>query len=206
MNIPVVNKFEKPMLAVTATQLTGSKVRVFTPLHDLNGKSVQPDGSLNLIEVLMASTALPGVFPPVLVTGDEGYFIDGGIWSNAPLLAAVVLANERAGQPMSGIRVVSIGTASKPYSPTAAQHNDLRGATPKFYEHLFNVATSAAEHLSREAVERLIGGDNVLYVDDESLDYIEPWKTRKALDELPPAAERIANDRAMTAKLERLMA
>lgn len=53
------------------------------------GKPVYWSGEGDLIEPLVASMSLPGVFPPVEIDGDQ--FVDGGIANNVPLDKAVEL-------------------------------------------------------------------------------------------------------------------
>lgn len=54
--------YDKPFLAITATEIEKSQIRVFSPLTQAK------DRYLKLVDVVMASAALPGVFPdyPVL--------------------------------------------------------------------------------------------------------------------------------------------
>lgn len=56
-------------LRIVATELTSGEERVFA--------------SGSLLRPLMATTALPGVFPPVRIGGDT--YIDGGVVNNVPL-------------------------------------------------------------------------------------------------------------------------
>ena len=53
------------------------------------GKPVYWSGAGDMIEPLVASMSLPGVFPPVAIDGDQ--FVDGGIANNVPLDKAVEL-------------------------------------------------------------------------------------------------------------------
>lgn len=53
------------------------------------GKPVYWGGAGDMIEPLVASMSLPGVFPPVAIDGDQ--FVDGGIANNVPLDKAVEL-------------------------------------------------------------------------------------------------------------------
>jgi NTE family protein len=58
----------------------------------LDGSEVALSSGL-AVEALLASTAVPGVFPPVELDGK--YLIDGGISSNTPLSTAVALGARR---------------------------------------------------------------------------------------------------------------
>lgn len=46
-----------------------------------------------MVQAVLASTAIPGIFPPVSI--DERWLIDGGIADNAPISAAIALGAER---------------------------------------------------------------------------------------------------------------
>ncbi|MGH8602972.1 MAG: hypothetical protein ACREXR_09435, partial [Gammaproteobacteria bacterium] len=46
--------YDKPLLAITATEIEKSQIRVFSPLTQAK------DRYLNLVDVVMASAALPG--------------------------------------------------------------------------------------------------------------------------------------------------
>lgn len=50
-------------------------------------------GAFDLIDGLIASASVPGVFPPRLLGGEE--YVDGGVLANIPLAAAVALEPER---------------------------------------------------------------------------------------------------------------
>ena len=64
--------YDKPLLAITATEIEKSQIRVFSPLTQAK------DRYLNLVDVVMASAALPGVFPDYPV-------LDAEAWQVPPL-------------------------------------------------------------------------------------------------------------------------
>jgi predicted acylesterase/phospholipase RssA len=179
--------FKKPMLGITATDLAQSKVRVFTPIHDKRSRKVR-DAPLLLVDVLMASCALPGVFKARQVP-DAGnrYYVDGGLWANAPLLAAVALAAQD-GRPAQQIKVLSIGSARVGYSSSVRRNDSLEPDSSAFHEHLFNLASSASEHTAREAVARFVGRKNVRFIDCSPKTPIGTWDTERAIQELPRLA------------------
>jgi NTE family protein len=82
-------------LVITATDLRSGRV---VPLGPARG---------DLIQAVLASTAMPGIFPPVNVAGRD--LIDGGVSANVPLDVAIehgattILAMECAcGEPQNG--------------------------------------------------------------------------------------------------------
>jgi predicted acylesterase/phospholipase RssA len=197
---------KKPQLAITATDLCDSSIRVFSPLTQIS------DSQLRIVDVLMASTALPGAFRPYSINESRGKginkareYIDGGMWANAPLLAAVSLAVEKKNCSLSGIRVVSIGTTGKNYSSSAKEHMKLKVDSKAFYEHLLNISLSATEDTAHEVVARLIGDKNVLHIDEYLDSEIKAWELKKAMNQLPDIAADTANQRELTNKLTTLV-
>lgn len=79
--LPVRSFSELPIpLAIVATDLEAGKTVVLT------------EG--DLIEAILASTALPGIFPPILWRGRK--LVDGGLSNNVPIDLAVERGAERA--------------------------------------------------------------------------------------------------------------
>jgi predicted acylesterase/phospholipase RssA len=193
--------FKKPMLAITATDLAESTVRVFTPIHD-SPSDPKKDADLLLVDVLMASCALPGAFRAWRVPdGRNRYYVDGGMWANAPLLAGVALA-AASGRSPSDIRVLSIGTGRGGYSTSPQKHNGLAPRSKAFYEHVFNMAMLAADDTAREAVKRWIGERNVVFIDATPKTKIDTWDTRTAVRELPKLAEERAQQAVASGELK----
>ncbi|MES9970694.1 MAG: patatin-like phospholipase family protein [Candidatus Thiodiazotropha sp.] len=202
----VLGDCKKPQLAITATDLCDSSIRVFSPL------TKSSDEQLRMVDVLMASTALPGVFKPYSINERRGRgsnmareYVDGGLWANAPLLAAVSLAVEKKNCSLNDIRVVSIGTASRNYTSSAKEHMGFMVGSKAFYEHLLNLSLSAAEDTAHEAVARLIGDINVLHIDEYLDTEIKAWELKNAMDQLPGIAKATVGQRAITTKLNALV-
>ena len=197
---------KKPQLAITATDLCDSSIRVFSPL------AKSSDSQLRMVDVLMASTALPGAFKPYSINERRGKgvnkareYVDGGLWANAPLLAAVSLVVEKKKYSLNDIRVVSIGTTGNNYTSSAKEHMRFKVDSKAFYEHLLNISLSAAEDTAHEAVARLIGERNVLHIDEYLDSEIKAWELKKAMDQLPGIAADTVKQRTITTKLTALV-
>ena len=105
-----------PLRRLLARALPGGDLRdTRLPLHviatdALTGfETLLSDGSL--VEAVLASSAIPGVFPPV--ERDRRLLMDGGIASNTPIAAAVALGARR-------VIVLPTGTACRLAEPPAS--------------------------------------------------------------------------------------
>jgi NTE family protein len=104
-----------PQLAAARTRLF---VQSVTPCHLSLGHSVDVVNTPLNVDHLLASAAIPAVFPPVKVTAPadyEGDYIDGGVRLNTPIQAALALGVTR----LLVVSGHSIGLGSKPL-PAAA--------------------------------------------------------------------------------------
>lgn len=100
-------------LAISATRLLDHSPRVFKTAHV---PSKNRDDELSVVDACLASSAAPTYLPLASITEDglDGQvFVDGGLWSNNPLMLALIegLAIARTQQP---IVVVSVGTCAAP--------------------------------------------------------------------------------------------
>lgn len=200
-------------LAITATSLEDSQVRVFWE------KRAQQDGILKVRDVVMASAALPGLFPPKKLL--KRHYIDGGLWANNPSLAALILAIEnrkkRGKIDLSEFRVVSIGTGYNPYRVTIAQYNAIGPTSKKYWEHLYMASAEADADTTNQAVGRILCKDWNRHDDDVRMaeehektflridavpDFdVSAIDVRKAKKELPKLAEEYVQDTDVVDKL-----
>lgn len=69
------------------------------------------------VDVALATSAAPTYFAASPFPVHEGSsFVDGGVWANNPVLAAVIEATSFLDQPLNQIDVLSIGTTSAPFN------------------------------------------------------------------------------------------
>ena len=193
----------RPMLAITATEIENSRIRVFSPITQT------ADRQLKLVDVVMASAALPGVFPDYPVFDPESnkprHYIDGCLWGNAPLLAAAALSLKNGKVALANLRLVSIGTAGQPYSTTSQQYRHLTVNSAPFYHCLFDMTSSTAERVSFAVIDCLLDPSHVLHIDGALDKSIKAWEIDAARRELPYLAECCANDPAMLDKLRAII-
>src|SRR5260370_76682 len=95
-----------------------------TPHHE----RLRRDWSVPMWQVAMATTAAPTFFPAYSLPGDHVRLVDGGVWANNPSMVGVVEAVSMFGQPLEGIRLLSLGTTvAAAYRP---RRLDRRGLLP----------------------------------------------------------------------------
>ncbi|MCI0655391.1 MAG: patatin-like phospholipase family protein [Methylococcaceae bacterium] len=195
--------FDKPILAITATEIEHSQIRVFSPI------TKSADQRLKLVDVVMASAALPGVFSDYPVFDPEinrlRHYIDGCLWGNAPLLAATALSLKNGKASLAGLRVVSIGTAGNPYTTTSHQYRQLTVNSGPFFHCLFDMASSTAERVSFAVVDCLLDPSSVLHIDGVLDKMIKAWEIKAARRELPRLAESLANNHEIISRLRMII-
>ncbi|SPJ31487.1 patatin-like phospholipase family protein [Falsiruegeria mediterranea] len=112
------------VLAVPAVCLHWSNRVGWAPFTLTNQELVRDDwlnlSTVKLLDMAMATSAAPTFFPPHQIVSegrDYGYFIDGGVFANNPVLNGinVAIAAGKA-KNLSDIEVISIGTGRQPIS------------------------------------------------------------------------------------------
>lgn len=105
-------------------RVRGSMTRVVVVTTDLVRRQPRVfDNATVTVDVLMAATALPGVFPPVEVDGD--WLVDGGLVARAPVLEAL----ERGAGVRRAIVAVSYATGEGGRQPAG-----MRAALEEAFE------------------------------------------------------------------------
>lgn len=105
-----------------------SKNRLIIPTYDAIGSRIfllktahHPrftyDINADAVDVAMATSAAPTYFQAAHFPAHVGSsFVDGGVWANSPVLAAIIEATCFLGVPLQDIDVLSIGTTASPFS------------------------------------------------------------------------------------------
>lgn len=112
-------------LCVPCVSLATQSARVIkTPHH--SGK--QRDNLHQLVEVCMATSAAPMVFPIAVVDdpddpGAHLSLVDGGLWANNPVLIGLIEALEMA-EPEQPIEMLSVGTCAPPNGVTLSSEEE----------------------------------------------------------------------------------
>lgn len=104
----------KKFIAVNAAQLWDSRSHSWQPCT-MSGHSGNPFRDVSMVDAALATSAAPTYFPPHEVSGQLGYFADGGVFANNPATTAVAEVLGRGIVTNSGdIRVLSLGTGHVP--------------------------------------------------------------------------------------------
>jgi len=107
----------------------------------------------------MATSAAPSYFPTFRLPSDHVRLVDGGVWANNRAMVGVTEAVSMFGQPLEGIRVLSIGTTANTRTRPRRLDNAgfLRWAqAPSVVEVLLNGQSAGAF----AQVQHLVGPSN----------------------------------------------
>jgi uncharacterized protein len=135
------------------------------------------------VDVALATSAAPTYFeaaPFPVYSGSS--FVDGGVWANSPVLAAIVEAICFLAAPLDEIDVLSIGTTSEPFNVA----NNRRAGIIKWNAGMINLMFEAqAEAALKQA--NLLLNDRVFRIDvvtkpgEFSLDDASPQKIERLM-------------------------
>lgn len=101
-------------LIVPTYDAIGGRIFLFKTAHHERFKY---DIDALAVDVALATSAAPTYFHAAPFPAHLGSsFVDGGVWANSPLLAAIIEAACFLDVPLSGIDVLSIGTTSLPFN------------------------------------------------------------------------------------------
>lgn len=136
------------------------------------------------MDVALATSAAPTYFAaaPFPNHADASY-VDGGVWANSPVMAAITEAVAFLDQPLDSIDVLSIGTTTKPFN--IARHTDdgvaqwSAGLVELMFEGQMEAAQAQAKLLLGGRVHRI----NVVAKEGEfSLDDARPEKIQRLIN------------------------
>jgi uncharacterized protein len=136
------------------------------------------------VDVALATSAAPTHFAaaPFPNHADASY-VDGGVWANCPVMAAITEAVAFLDQPLDSIDVLSIGTTTKPFN--IARHTDdgvaqwNAGLVELMFEGQMEAAQVQAKLLLGGRVHRI----NVVAKEGEfSLDDARPEKVQRLIN------------------------
>jgi uncharacterized protein len=136
------------------------------------------------VDVALATSAAPTYFQAVPFPIHVGSsFVDGGVWANSPVLAAIVEATCFLGIPLTDIDVLSIGTTASPFNIADNQNAGIL----KWNVGMINLMFEAqAETALKQA--KLLLNDRVLRIDvmtkpgEFSLDDASPDKIDRLMN------------------------
>jgi patatin-like phospholipase/acyl hydrolase len=139
-------------------------------------------------EVARATSAAPAFFQAHDVVGDEdepGMFLDGGVWANSPIMAALVDTLSAYDVSRDDIRILSIGTGEEPFEISRWQ---ARGGFLQWAE-IIKAAIFLTTDNAQSQAGLLIGPQRITRLNPETWGVeMDDW--RRAVEVLPPAANK----------------
>ena len=154
-------------LIITSSNIAAGGVHVFKSryLADL-GEPYVRDGTISLIEAILASCAAPTYFDPVQV--GENHLADGGLWANNPSILAATEAISKFKRTVDQIHILSIGTGHPPRMYGRERHWGLATGWghKKLVSYFLNLQSQSSTNMAG-----LILGERYVRLDPE----IEEW-------------------------------
>lgn len=152
-------------LAITAVEMSQHRAWVFKTPHF--GATNHRDDAYSLVDVCLATTAAP-IFRSMAALdhadcsgSEQGYnvFVDGGLWSNNPVLVGLIEALDVAA-PGQGIEIFCLGTCPVPAGEQITRESVHRGLTEwKFGGDAASLAIDAQQfaydHMAKKLAKHL---------------------------------------------------
>lgn len=149
----------KKRLVIPAFNLHERRHKLFKTAHH---ERFTGDYKLPVWEIAMATAAAPTFFNAFKLDGRE--FIDGGVWANDPVMVGLTEALTILEQPISNVRILSIGTLHS--VPTSSW--GLRwGGKLRWAPAVADLMIEAQSHAAQAQVEHLVGKANLIRVNSE---------------------------------------
>jgi len=127
--------------------LAGASHTFRTPHHP----SFSGDGALDAAQVALASAAAPTYFAAAKVENmiAESEFIDGGVWANSPVMAALVEATCYLKIELDRVDVLSIGTTEEPFTIRKKTRSGILHWNKELITLLMNAQVEVAQQQAR---------------------------------------------------------
>ncbi len=167
---------------VVVTSTIGGKVKLFKS-WDVD------DAKVSLVDILDATSAVPCIFPPVLI--GKQYLIDGGIVNNKPVLIALCCSIDLFGpenpiETLKKLKMMSIGTHSLAELQIEADLPNQMGLVTWLGLGLFDILTGVPDDSSINLLKMLLGPNRFMRIHCEC--------GRIKLDDLSSSAMRTLDD------------
>jgi len=150
-------------LCIPAVNITTGRNEVFkTPHLDIYTR----DPEQKMWRVGAATAAAPTYFSPVKIP-DRGWYVDGGLWANAPIEVGIAEGRE-IGHSLDNIEVLSVGTGQKEYNREGEPHRlfrDGRHGVIGWGSSLVDLVMRSQSQRSQNLGQYLLSEDQVMHVD-----------------------------------------
>jgi patatin-like phospholipase/acyl hydrolase len=151
----------KHRVMVPAVNLTKGRPTVFKTAHH---PSFVRDWRLRVCDVALATSAAPTFFPVHTIGGEM--FADGGVYANAPDQLALHEAEHFLAQPISDVRLLSIGTTTSRFSISNTTDPNMGWMAWMEGERLTSMMI-ASQQINADAMLRHRLGANYLRIDHD---------------------------------------
>jgi uncharacterized protein len=154
---------------VPALNLTHGEPQVFKTKHN---ETYHRDYRYRVIDIALATSAAPVFFP--IAELDNQLFADGGLFANAPDLAALHEAEKFLSTDPAAIRMLSIGTTTSKYAIAHDEGRDFGAIQWMQGMRLLDVMFSAQRQMSVQIVRHRLA-DRYIEIDNQPA--AEVWAT-----------------------------
>jgi uncharacterized protein len=151
----------KRPVAVPAVNVTQARPQIFKSRHHENWIR---DSKLSVQSVALATSAAPTFFS--LAEVDGHFYVDGGLFANAPDLVAIHEAETFYGVTVDAMRVLSVGTTTQSYSLSFANGREYGIVEWMRQNRLFSITISAQQQFFEQIAKHRLG-DRFLRIDEE---------------------------------------
>jgi len=173
----------KTDLFITATSLDNYEGAYFTNSGEHSLKEVP------LVDAILASTAAPTYFPACQPASQTRSFIDGGMWANAPALAAISFANKDLGYAFEDIQMLCVGTGKTPIGETLQAYNDRPMLSPTTILNVLDVLFNAQEQFSETMTKQILDRPSILVINPTLSEKLPMDNYTQAKEVLMPKAD-----------------
>lgn len=150
-------------LCIPAVNITTGRNEVFkTPHRDIYTR----DPEQKMWRVGAATAAAPTYFSPVKIP-DRGWYVDGGLWANAPIEVGIAEGRE-IGHSLNKIEVLSVGTGQKEYNREGEPHRlfrDGRHGVIGWGSSLVDLVMRSQSQRSQDLGQYFLSEDQIIHVD-----------------------------------------
>lgn len=147
--------------------------------------------SISAVDAALASSAAPTYFDEATVDGPvaTNKYLDGGIWANNPVLAAIAEAVGCLNEPLDRIDVLSVGTLTS----EADFSKTLGKGKAAWAEASADLFFAAQEHAASSLADRLLSPARHFRVNQYTPEPI-PLDNKAAIEELVRRGEEVGRD------------
>ena len=176
-------------LFITATSLDNYEGIYFTNLGE------HASGDIWVVDAVLASTAAPSYFPAHQPESQTRAFIDGGMWANAPALAAISFANKDLRHEFEDIQMLCVGTGKPLWDQTLAVYNGRWMFHPGTITTVLDVLFNAQEQFSEAMSRQILDKPSLLVINPALGEKLPMDNYERAKAVLLPKADAEFNDR-----------